>query len=314
MIKCKCCKEDIADGASICKHCGAHQGRLLRALWQWSNAGIVISAILLVLSILQFWTASREKSKASSALDKAERAERLSDEAKKRISTHEELVKALRTELERTKNIAELSDLTFRAESGDRDALLKLKARSADDNWMLTTLSEKNLNRIWARFSGMKISDPLVESRIHGLHMMTESNAVDRYLSSPQYETRAEAVDTVRFLRRNDLIPRVLEIGLSDPDLHVVQVVCNTLNTLLLEPDAKWQFQEQGTSVLQPLSIYDFVVVSNRTEQTLRRIWEARRGRLLAMKPKYWKPEGGGKLVLIDPETETVKERDNINK
>ncbi len=301
---CKCCKEEIADGASICKHCGAHQGLILRRLSEWSNVGIVISAILLILSILQFYVASREKSKA-------EQAERMAGEAQKRIEAHEKLVIALRFELEKTKDMAELGDLTLRAESGERQALVKLIKRSRDDNWILTTITEKNLNRVWARFKGMEISDPALADRINSSHfLMQNRESIERYLSSPQYETRAEAVDAVYFLKLNVLIPRIINVGISDSDLHVVQVACNTLNKLLLEPDAEWQLQETGGSALQPLSIYDFVVAPEKTAKDLRAKWENRKDRLLAVQPKYWKSVGDGKLTLIDPEQGKKEIRD----
>ena len=301
-MKCKCCKESIADGASICKHCGAHQGRLLRVLSQFGSAEIVVSTILLVITILQFWAASREKSEASAALARAEHAERLSIEAQKRIAAHEEIVKAIRTELEHAENLAEFSDLTFRAENGERVALVKLKERSQDNDWVVTTVAEKNLSRILARFKDMEISDPAVAARINGIHFMDNKDAVERYLTSPQYETRATAVNTVLFLRLNCLIPKVIAIGASDMDLHVVQVACNTLNKLLLKPDMNWQFDEQGHAGMQPLSIYDFAFLSQQTQERLLQIWENRKDKLLSVKPKYWRHENGGKMVLTDPE------------
>jgi len=263
---------------------------------------ILVLGISTHLSWLQFRYAQRQSCAADEALSKASRAQQLSEDAERQIATYTNLLVQLRDELARTKDMAELSDLTLRAESGDRQALITLNNKSRDNNWILTTIAEKNLNRVLARFTGMEISDPGVAARINGLHFMENKDAVERFLNSPQYETRVDAVDTVRFLRVNALIPKVIDIALSDPDLHVVQVACNTLNKLLLEPDAERQLQETGGSVMQPLSIYDFVVVAERTKTELLAKWEQRKDRLLAVKPKYWKQAEGNKQVLVDPE------------
>lgn len=269
---------------------------------------ILVLGISTRLSWLQFCHARQQAQAAEQALLMAEHAQLLSQNAEQQISKYTNLVEKIKNELMQTKALTDLSYLTIRAETGDRAALSQLKTLSVDGDGWVTTTAEKNLNRIFDRYEGMQISDPLVASRMQGFHMMGvgDSNSVERFLGSPQYETRAEAVDTVRFLRLNYLIPRLIDLGVAEQDLHVVQVICNGLNELLLTPNSEWELQEQGASVKQPLSVSDFVMSTEATRIRLLQIWEKRRERLLSVKPKYWQQAGSG-FNLIDPETRGIK-------
>lgn len=72
-ILCNRCNELITKGAPVCYHCGRDQTRLMRCL---APASLIVAVGLLLLSVLQFFEATRQRQSADAALSRAEATER----------------------------------------------------------------------------------------------------------------------------------------------------------------------------------------------------------------------------------------------
>lgn len=95
-IPCNCCNELITKGSPVCYHCGRNQKLLMRCLAptaQW--LGLILSAVLLLLSWRQFNEATRQRQSADAALSRAIAAEhRVTQVAKTTVPIFESLLEA----------------------------------------------------------------------------------------------------------------------------------------------------------------------------------------------------------------------------
>lgn len=256
--------------------------------------------LTLVLSFWQFKVALRKEDEASTALRLARDAQQLSEKGLALIDTGKADLAAVAEKQRESAALAEVSFLTVRAENGDRAALERLHQLADTEHTnkepFMISVADKNVRRILGIFSGETITDPWVSAEMRTPPLMGPSNVV-RNLANPRYAGRAFAVSAIRELKLNDQIPRLIDQGVSDPDLHVVQVVCDVLNEML-----------SPVGLRQQLSVYDFVVTPEKTKTELMELWNANREQLLSVKPRYWQhivtPDGRQFEQLVDPEVE----------
>lgn len=260
----------------------------------------IILFLTLVLTFWQFKVAMKKEDEASTALRLAQEAQTISRNGLDIVESAKAQLEDLEKRHNQSAELTEIAYLTVRAENGDRAAFERLvqhseEERTPDDPFIIT-VAEKNISRILKTFSGDTSTDPWIEREI-GMPPLFGHGDVETNLDNPRFAGRAWAVHAVETLRLNNLIPHLIEIGFTDPDLHVVHIVCNTLNNMLTPVGLK-----------RRLSVFDFVISPDRTREELQSFWESRKDALLAVKPKYWKKVDGdnsmGFMQLTDPEGE----------
>lgn len=257
----------------------------------------IILFLTLLLTYWQFKVAMRKEDEATTALQLAQDAQTISRNGLKLVESAKAQLEDLETRQNQSAALIEIAYLTVQAENGDRAAFERLVKHAEDerttDDPFIITVAEKNISRILKAFSGDTSTDPWIEREI-GLPPLFGPGEVEKNLDNPRFAGRAWAVHSVETLRLYNMIPRLIEIGFTDPDLHVVHIACNTLNNML----APYGLNRR-------LSVYDFVISSDRTKEELQRLWESRKDALLAIKPKYWKKVDGdnglGLMQLTDP-------------
>jgi hypothetical protein len=196
--------------------------------------------------------------------------------------------------------LTEAAYLTVRAENGDRAALERLHELAGKDmegrGPFVFTAADKNIQRILAMYRSSSIGDPWVAMETNSPPAMEHSTAVAS-LSSPAHQGRAWAVMSVMRLRLNSQIPRLIEIGATEPDLHVVQLISQVLPQML-----------RPAGYNSDLDIYDFVMTPDKTKQELLSFWQSHSNVLLAVRSKYWQEIPNDPYapmwVLTDPEAE----------
>lgn len=256
--------------------------------------------LTLTLSYWQFRVALRKEDEASTALRLAQDAQKISKEGLELVALGKRDLDQLSEQQKKSSVLAEIGYLTVRAENGERTALERLhqlaKTECTNNEPFMISVAEKNISRILGVFSGEKSTDPWVDMEVHAPATLDKGSTVAN-LKNPRYAGRAWAVHAIGTLRYNDQIPTLIEVGLADSDLHVIQIVCNTLNKML-----------SPVGLTQKLTVYDFVIVPSRTKERLSDFWNAHKDVLLAQKPKYWKTVkiSGGPSIrqLTDPEAE----------
>ncbi len=242
----------------------------------------------------------RKEDEASTALSLAQEAQTISRNGQELVESAKAQLEDLEIRHNQNTKLIEIAYLTVKAENGDRAAFERLVEHAEDERTtndpFIITVADKNISRILKVFSGDTSSDPWIEQEI-GLPPLFGPGEVESNLDNPRFAGRAWAVHAVETLRLNNMIPRLFEIGFTDPDLHVVHIVCNTLNNMLTP-----------VGLNRRLSVYDFVISPDRTKEELQSLWESKKEALLAVKPKYWKKvdgDGGMSFMqLTDPEGE----------
>src|SRR5688500_824455 len=76
--KCRYCLQDIPTIASVCSRCVRDQNPFFNHL-KVDHIGLIIALIMMVLAYLQFDEAKKERTKASEALERAQRANARAD-------------------------------------------------------------------------------------------------------------------------------------------------------------------------------------------------------------------------------------------
>ncbi len=71
MKRCKHCKEAIQGDAEICKHCNRHQGKIWSLVNHISNTAGVVTILLFIVSLFQYYDSRQERIKAQEAMDTA---------------------------------------------------------------------------------------------------------------------------------------------------------------------------------------------------------------------------------------------------
>ena len=259
--------------------------------------------LTLLLSWSQFIAADRKERDASTALAIAQEAGQESEKARVMIEAHEKGLAKLRVSLEQSTAIAEIGDLTFRAENGEKDALLRLRQLGwhprSNDAPATTRSAAISASRILAKFDS-----PTYASE--GLQRLAASpcpepvfnfNRIETALTNGCFSDRVQAIGTVQALRLYRLVPRLFEIAVTDQDLNIVQLAANTVNEIL----------DESRGGCTRHSVGNFITNPDMVRRDFETSWSRCSNAVLQVKERRWvsgkDAEGRGIIMPADVTT-----------
>lgn len=196
----------------------------------------------------------------------------------------------------------ETSRLTIQAETGDRAALLKLMGNKTGPRRVEAATADyppnvMNADRILYKFSKSEIED--ANARSPCSISLGRPNCIPDDFTNASYIVRSWAAQEVGHMRRYDQIQRLVEIGLTDPDLRVVQAASITLKAMLGQTADVFEFNTRSF-VSRPDYVRELFTVnwvgSNREHYD-------------RIPPRVWAQLPGGGWQLTDPISTAVERR-----
>ncbi len=262
----------------------------------------IATILMLVFAAYQAWLTEKKEELAVLTLNTAERASALAIQSSNLTERAKAELQFLTLKQQELEGLTQISTLSIRAENGDRSALATLFALTPDTkpsffNHGSVSLAKKNIDRIAHRFDTMTFDDPAFLEQISIRRSMgSTQDSIDEALHHTNFITRSQAALNVSYLRVNKLIPTLYERARTEPDLHVLNVMCYSLNQLL-DPFNKPFFPSQ------------FVFYPEWASNEYARLWFPTKETLLAQSQKKWIPieprEGSPwNTMLIDPDTQ----------
>jgi len=273
-------------------------------LTSWGQVLAPLATILtLLFAAFQAWQSYQKEQMALLTLNTAERATNMAlqtGELAKQAKADLVVIKDKQRELD---SLTQISYLSIRAENGERAALAELFSIVPDKTnspFILgpVSIARKNLDRITHKFDTMTLEDAAFGQQLSSITSMNlKPDSITADLHHTNFFKRAQAAFNVSFLRVNRLIPELYESAITEPDLHVLSVMCYSLNQLL----------DRGNSTFYASQ---FVFYPEWPSNSFNRLWFPVKDSLLAQSPKRWinvAPTNGilwTTTMLIDPDTQ----------